>query len=89
MLADGTCLDCGEYHFGLEEAVGSELKKGGKEGYPRRGEYYFDVWCPKCGRKQGLVVERSDGALFTIWPCAWNDEPCTKDGCEYCEGEYV
>ncbi len=89
MLADKRCLDCGEYYFGLDEAVGSELQKGGLDRYPSRGEHYFDVFCPTCGRKQGLVVARTEPKLFTIWPCSWNDETCREDDCEYCGGEYV
>jgi len=89
MIADKLCLDCGKFHIDLEEAVGAELQRGGLEKYPHRGEFYFDVECPNCGRKQGLVVDNTDGRLFTIWPRSWNDEPCCQDGCEYCEGEYV
>lgn len=89
MLADTRCLNCRDQHIGLGDAVGSTLQRGGKERYPSRGEHYFDVFCSSCGQKQGLVVHRGDGRVFTIWPCSWNDEPCTEDGCEYCEGEYV
>lgn len=89
MLADKRCLDCGEYYFGLDDAVGGDLKSGGHDRYPGRGEYYFDVTCPDCGRMQGLVVDTSRPALFTIWPGSWNDETCREGDCEYCEGEYV
>jgi hypothetical protein len=89
MLADNHCLDCGNTHIGLDDVVGSDLQRGGTERYPSRGKHYFDVFCPSCGRKQGLVIKRNHPVLFTIWPCSWNDEPCCNDGCEYCNGEYI
>lgn len=87
MLTDKRCLDCGDQYIGLSDAVGSELKRGGHDRYPGRGEFYFDVYCSSCGRKQGLVVTHQ--MMFTIWPCSWNDETCREDDCEYCEGEYI
>lgn len=89
MMKDANCLDCYRMSLDIDDAVGSELKKGGHDTYPSRGEYYFDVHCPHCGRKQGLVVSHDRPRFFTIWPCSWNDEPCCEDDCAYCEGEYV
>ena len=86
---DTMCMDCGKYAFDIDDALDATLKEGGIDRYPQRGKHYFDVTCPSCSRKQGLVIRPSHGHIFTIWPCSWNDETCCEDGCEYCEGEYV
>jgi len=86
---DCFCLNCGDYHFDLADAKGTQLKEGGVDGQPRRGKYYFDVTCKVCNQQQGLVIRPEYGGALTIWPCSWNDEPCMEDECEYCEGEYI
>jgi hypothetical protein len=93
MITDRTCLDCGDYTFTTTDAAGKELTTfdSHRVMLTNPPALFTDVACPECGRQQGLVVQprSSHHPIYTIWPCSWNDEPCTEDGCGYCEGEYV
>lgn len=86
---DKMCLDCRRCTFELSDVVDTQLKEGGVKQYPERGRYYFNVTCPVCDRKQGLVIRPAESQMFTIWPCSWDNSPCGEVGCEYCGGKYV